>query len=158
MTLRARQHSFHLWRPGPASPWLLLGQLAGARLSLSLVRCTGLWNIWTSAGSREHIGVPLTLLTEPPPCSRHSCVAGTSMPCPGDELALVSLSELRSRRLLLSQTSLLCLLCPCRRCSSKTCFQITLLPALPAVFTGQLCPQRSQGFGLESQERAFREL
>jgi len=80
------------------------------------------------------------------------------MPCPGDELALVSLSELRSRRLLLSQTSLLCLLCPCRRCSSKTCFQITLLPALPAVFTGQLCPQRSQGFGLESQERAFREL
>lgn len=69
---------------------------------------------------------------------------------PGDERLLFLSVSSGAIRPPLSQASLLCLLCACRRCSSKTCFQITLLPALPGVSAGQLCPQRSQGFGLES--------
>lgn len=46
-------------------------------------------------------------------------------------------------RLLLSR-----LFCPRRQRSSETCFQITLLPALPGVFAGQLCPAEIPGLGV----------
>lgn len=140
----------------------MLGQLAGAGLALgpSDARDCGTSAGWKAVSALQIRFPPAAALTR---SSWHPQLAGPSKPCSRRAGSGVPgyCPAFRSHRPAAAFPSLFC---PRRQRSSETRFQITLLPALPGVFAGQLCPAEIPGLGvgeageglrLASLQRAF---